>query len=620
MSIGRVQGWTLPLFVALLVALPIFVHQIEEDDLVLKNLFLWLACLPLCGLLIRNRRQIPPGSLPLLAGCLLFSALPAASALWSSDPTAALRATAERIPLALLLLTGASLTGKPKLLARTLLVLVPIGAAGAIWILRDPDHALPLGNTNHAGLLCAAFLPLVLSTRWLLPDAGFSIEGNLKHLLRGGECLLRGTTALLLVGALKAAESRGAWLGALAGLAAVGGLGLWRHGRDARRILFVTLLVGFVLVSVPGVRRVFTRKIDPESATASVRLLIWDSTLQLAADHPLLGVGAGGFAPALPPYRHPEEALLSRLGPRPYRHPRVESPHSFPLLILAELGAIGLGLFALLLSGGLLGALRGAPLPGVGGAISILVASLFLKLLAVPAVAALLALSLGILLGGMSGGRSGNLRRDRVLLYATIGLYLTSCPLLPGLIAPSRSRSDQLELDAYSELDVRSQLKANQLDEARRKIEKARKQLETCLAIDPHRAKAWNLLGLAHLSSGNIERAREAFQEAVRINPTLDPAHANLGRLASNRGDWDAGARHFHQVLSLVPESARAALYAACCHEKLGHRPTAHRYLLRAARLDPVQTRSFLDTPGPGSILARLRNDPALLSVLDRRP
>jgi tetratricopeptide (TPR) repeat protein len=55
--------------------------------------------------------------------------------------------------------------------------------------------------------------------------------------------------------------------------------------------------------------------------------------------------------------------------------------------------------------------------------------------------------------------------------------------------------------------------------------------------------------GLVARAAGQADRAERAFQEAVRVNPTLSVAHLELGALAEARGDRDAARREYQRAL-----------------------------------------------------------------------
>jgi cytochrome c-type biogenesis protein CcmH/NrfG len=52
--------------------------------------------------------------------------------------------------------------------------------------------------------------------------------------------------------------------------------------------------------------------------------------------------------------------------------------------------------------------------------------------------------------------------------------------------------------------------------------------LQTAVRIDSGNASAWTNLGSAELMLGRRERAKQAFERALAIDPTLEPARRGL--------------------------------------------------------------------------------------------
>ena len=147
-----------------------------------------------------------------------------------------------------------------------------------------------------------------------------------------------GVAAGLLALALALSGSRGAWLAALPALA---WLAVWPPRPAARRAASLALfgfLLGLALLPArPQLRSPLegVAHLDREALTSG-RDAIWLNTLAIAADHPILGVGAGAVPAVYNPYR---DALMARGGPHSKRD---RDPHSHYLQLLAELGPLAL--------------------------------------------------------------------------------------------------------------------------------------------------------------------------------------------------------------------------------------------------------------------------------------
>jgi putative inorganic carbon (HCO3(-)) transporter len=169
----------------------------------------------------------------------------------------------------------------------------------------------PYPSPNNLGLLLDRAAPLVVA------------------LALAGRGRVVGAAAVVLLVALALTYSVGAWLASGIGLALV----LWLSGR--RRLLLGLaglVFAGAVVVLALRPERVFS------PTTTSIRVLLWGSSLQMAADHPVLGVGLDNFlylySPARTehPYMHPDA----------WRESELSHPHNLFLDWWLSLGLPGL--------------------------------------------------------------------------------------------------------------------------------------------------------------------------------------------------------------------------------------------------------------------------------------
>jgi O-antigen ligase len=123
--------------------------------------------------------------------------------------------------------------------------------------------------------------------------------------------------------------TRGAWLGFLAGAAA---LSLVLR-RLSALVTMGAVLLGLLLLLPAGPLEHRVRSFgDPSDPTMRERLYMWESGLQIVRDHPLTGVGPGQVKAVFPRYALPEA------------HRKTTSHvHDTPLQITAERGLLGLG-------------------------------------------------------------------------------------------------------------------------------------------------------------------------------------------------------------------------------------------------------------------------------------
>ncbi|MCA1841832.1 MAG: O-antigen ligase family protein, partial [Actinobacteria bacterium] len=176
------------------------------------------------------------------------------------------------------------------------------------------------GNANDLAFILATTLPLSL---WLL-----------LRTRRSGKVLVAGMLGVISAGVVLS-FSRGALLGLAVALAFYG-VTERRHAR-----LFLTgglVIVVSTVVLVHTNTKVVTRGLNAKGHVAQynvdTRLVAWSGALQLAADHPLVGIGPGNFG-----------EYYYELTDSPPTVERLRVTHDAYLDVAAELGFTGVVLF-----------------------------------------------------------------------------------------------------------------------------------------------------------------------------------------------------------------------------------------------------------------------------------
>jgi O-antigen ligase len=120
--------------------------------------------------------------------------------------------------------------------------------------------------------------------------------------------------------------SRGAWLAVAGAVVALG----WLLGGYARwaALATVALAMALAVTLLPGERL-------RSETTVSQRLYIWEASVQMLADHPILGVGLDNFL-----YYYPDYIL-----PAARNEPNMSHPHNFILDFWLSTGVLGLASF-----------------------------------------------------------------------------------------------------------------------------------------------------------------------------------------------------------------------------------------------------------------------------------
>jgi Tfp pilus assembly protein PilF len=96
----------------------------------------------------------------------------------------------------------------------------------------------------------------------------------------------------------------------------------------------------------------------------------------------------------------------------------------------------------------------------------------------------------------------------------------------------------------------------------RNQPELAVRAARNAVAFDSTNAKAYNLIGAGLASMGNIDAARDAFEQSLKVDPREPGTYANLATLERQVGNRDRARRLFGEALLIDPSSevARAGL------------------------------------------------------------
>lgn len=161
-------------------------------------------------------------------------------------------------------------------------------------------------------------------------------------------------------------------------------------------------------------------------------------------------------------------------------------------------------------------------------------------------------------------------------------------PVLLGAAILAASAPAQQAGTSYRDtlLAIQQQIQANHLEEART-------LLTTAFRRYPSDGGLENLLGIVEIQQGHVDRAKQAFAEAVQHSPKLTSAYLNLARIDMQAADTNPADRQeaFHlceKVLQMEPGNAEANYNQAMLLM------WEHRYeasLQAVARLDPETRR-----------------------------
>ena len=100
-------------------------------------------------------------------------------------------------------------------------------------------------------------------------------------------------------------------------------------------------------------------------------------------------------------------------------------------------------------------------------------------------------------------------------------------------------------------------------------------------------AERYNDLGNLYVLAGRVEAARDAYEEALGLDPELVSGHFNLALLLQQQRENRQALRHLREVVERQPDHARAWFQIGFLHEAAGAEGPAVRAYARAYLLDP---------------------------------
>ena len=278
---------------------------------------------------------------------------------------------------------------------------------------------------------------------------------------------------------------------------------------------------------------------DPGRLTdlcANNRFAWWEQALEVAADRPLGGSGAGTYAIARRRYRDDATA--------------VSEPHSVPLQLLADTGLVGLALGALAAIASAIGIRRGLRRAEGAERLSCAALACFVVAYGVHAVVDY-DLDFLAVTGPMLVALGALLAVGRAPARLRVGL-----PSLLALAATFTAAALVLVLPALAEREVDRSLTAADA----RRIAAAVDAAERARQLDPLSSQALEALAIAADVAGDEARAVAWYEEASRLQPENPDVWYALGLYhVIATGDLCAAYQALNQSYTLDPNSTRWA-------------------------------------------------------------
>ncbi len=462
-----------------------------------------------------------------------------------------------------------------------------------------PRPVSTLGNANTLGAFLAVLLPLVL-------EAARGSKGIARALMA--------IYALLLGGLLVLTYSRGAWIGAAAGvgvymLLLVGQAGwlaprrwweFWFAQRVAVRMGLGVTATALLVIAAVALFLVARSYLSPGGRSIDTRTWIYDTAWRVFSEQPLTGSGLFTFGTG-----------LARYNGNPPHEPHAHA-HNVVLHVAAELGVIGLLALAIsvvLVVRALLRNTRRDPvvIAGAGGVAAFAVHHLFDVPIMNPVIALTCLVALVIAVApfeplAISHGRRQVLRFGLpvgTLILALTGLwsvliyqqYVTIISQTAnGTLTPlAGAQGLQSVVDADPGLSLYT-YEQGFLYGLAGETQAAITAFERYTQIDPDYALGWLNLAALYRETGDLERAGAALARAHQLSPNEPNITYQLAEMQAQLGD-SAGARSSYATALITEPDFQ---------------------MLAAWNDDPLRVEVLADTPQTvptaGSIVRDLRS------------
>jgi tetratricopeptide (TPR) repeat protein len=147
----------------------------------------------------------------------------------------------------------------------------------------------------------------------------------------------------------------------------------------------------------------------------------------------------------------------------------------------------------------------------------------------------------------------------------------------------------------------------------------AEQVLREVLGKNPRSFIAHNLMGLVRLNEGKAAEARQAFEQATRINPGYAPAHVNLGNTLVMLKQENAALKEFLTAITLQPKDSLALYNIGLIYGRQGKFELAAKYLNRAHVVAPEDRGIMLALAGARISCGMKQGAEALISKLAKQ-
>ncbi|MDO9464973.1 MAG: tetratricopeptide repeat protein [bacterium] len=90
---------------------------------------------------------------------------------------------------------------------------------------------------------------------------------------------------------------------------------------------------------------------------------------------------------------------------------------------------------------------------------------------------------------------------------------------------------------------------------------------EKAVFIDKKNVKAWDMLGYAYKSNGNLEKSMYAYHQAIKADPKDKSANFSLGVILASEKEYKEAVPYFEQIIAFGPDEKGQAIDIVSYHK-----------------------------------------------------
>jgi len=172
--------------------------------------------------------------------------------------------------------------------------------------------------------------------------------------------------------------------------------------------------------------------------------------------------------------------------------------------------------------------------------------------------------------------------------FVACALFLAGCAASPNGGQSDASSGSQVSTESFNSARIHTELAASYY--TRRQFDVSLDELRIALKSFPGYGPAHNMLGLVYMELNEDAKARQSFEESLRLSPNDSDANNNYGWFLCQRSDPAKSLPYFGVALrnSLYPTPERTLVNAGICSRKMKDMVGAEKYFLQALAAQPA--------------------------------